>query len=210
MAVIHFWKKHLDRGTNAYLPSIKSTLAQISPLLYESAQKYIHSISVAVWPWVYVWQILWHSQKYLPVLLTACLTVSLVHNGFPHSKLLIYSVSTHTPPAHCKENKFRKQVFCCCDDTAGKTHWCWIRLGSIPEEKEKKRGKNYTFWLIYVSWHGSECVLFHSGVVLLLFRWLNNSVLSNKRQLFLGLCSLLRVCRMLCEKCQCCTFFCCF
>lgn len=58
----------------------------------------------------YVWEILWHSHKDLPVLLTACPTLSVVHNGFPHSKLLIYTVSTHAAVAHYKQNKPWKEV----------------------------------------------------------------------------------------------------
>lgn len=103
------------------------------PYLHELSQKYVRSDSVAVWPWNCVWESLWCSQKDLPLLLTACLTLSAVHNGSPHSKPLIYTVSIQTPLAHCKENKLRKQVFGRRDDTPGKTGWCWMRLGIIPE-----------------------------------------------------------------------------
>ena len=96
-------KKDLDCSTNTSLASVKCTVVLISPLLCELARKvkqkkentHTGFFPVAVWPWQYIWEILWHSQKKIcHFLLTACLTLPVVHNGFPYSKWLIYTVST--------------------------------------------------------------------------------------------------------------------
>lgn len=83
IVVIHIWgekKEHLHCMTNR---NLWYWFPWLACLIYI----YIFSISVVVLrPWEQIWEILWHSQKDLPVLLTAYLTLSVVHNGFPSFK----------------------------------------------------------------------------------------------------------------------------
>lgn len=174
MAVIHVRKKNTHTRTFRLYDKYKSHIHSGTdfPHLHELSWKYIHSISVAVWPWKYVWESLWHSQKDLPVLLTACLTLSVVHNGFPHSKLLIYTVSAHTPLAHCKENKLGKQVFGSRNDTHQE------KKNMVVLNKVRHHPRNtgiLSDWFMSPDMAASVS-FFYCGV--LLFRWLNNTVYS--------------------------------
>lgn len=136
MSVIHIWKRKTKRLYEKHKSHIHQIHSDIDfLLLHELSQNHIHSISVDVWPRVCVWESLWCSQKDLPVLLTACPTLSVVHNWFPPFKsAYIYCLSTHS-----QENKLRKQVFGSRNDRPGK--------GILVL---------HTLWLIYESWHGCE------------------------------------------------------